>query len=300
MEILFCGTGWFPIVDAIRVRLPDGWNVRSRDFSRPLVDDVGRSEVLLPSNAPFTREVVEAARAARLLQQPAVGVDGIDLAAAKARGLPVCNAPDTNGDSVAEATMLLLLALARRLSALRRSFEAASIGLPVGTELRGKTLGLVGFGQAGRRVAAIARAMGMTVMHVRRSSPPGDLAEMLARSDFVSIHCPLTPGTRGLFGEKAFEAMKPGAMLVNCARGPIIDRAALERALASGRLAGVALDVFWEEPWDPADPLFAREDVIVLPHVGGSTDVAFGRIADIVVANAQRVARGEEPLHRVA
>jgi phosphoglycerate dehydrogenase-like enzyme len=300
MKVVFCGSGWLPIVDAIRARLPDGATIRARDLGQPLVDEVRDAEVLLPSNARFDAAVIDAARRAVLLQQPAVGVDAIDLAAARARGIPVCNTPGTNGDSVAEATILLLLSLARRVPAARRAFAAATVGEPVGTELRGKTLGLVGIGRAGSRVAALAEAIGMTVLSVRSSSPKEAFEDLLVRSDYVSIHCPLTPQTRGLFGAPAFARMKPGACLVNVARGGVVDKAALETALASGRLAGAALDAFWEEPWDPSDPLFARDDVVVLPHVAGSTDVAFGRVADVVAENVRRTMRGEPLLHRVA
>jgi phosphoglycerate dehydrogenase-like enzyme len=299
MDVVFCGSGWLPIVDAIRDRLPAGARIRARDLARPIAHEVRDADVLLPSNARFDAAVIDAARRVVLIQQPAVGVDGIDLAAARARGIPVCNAPDTNGDSVAEATVLLLLALARRLGAARRAFASRTVGEPIGRELRGKTLGLVGVGRSGSRVAALATAIGMDVRSVRSTDPPEALDDLLARSDFVSLHCPLTDRTRGLLGTAAFARMKPGACLVNVARGAIVDRAALESALDSGQLAGVALDAFWEEPWDPADPLFARENVVVLPHVAGSTDTAFGRVADIVVENVRRVVAGEPVLHRV-
>jgi phosphoglycerate dehydrogenase-like enzyme len=115
----------------------------------------------------------------------------------------------------------------------------------------------------------------------------------------VSLHGPLTDETRGLVDGAALAAMKPGAFLLNLARGAIIDRAALDAALARGHLGGVGLDVFWEEPWDPADPLFADPRVVVLPHVAGSTEESFGRIADIVVENVARIGRGEPLLHRL-
>lgn len=300
MEIVFCGSGWLPIVDTIRARLPDGVTIRARDLGKPIADEVRDAEILLPSNAPFDAAVFAAAQRVILVQQPAVGVDGIDLASARARHVPVCNAPDTNQDSVAEGTVFLLLALARRFGRARAAFARAQVGVPVGIELRGKRLGLVGFGRSGRRVAELATAIGMTVESVRSSSTRAELEGMLSRCDFVSLHCPLDARTRGLFDAAAFAAMKPGAFLVNAARGGIVDRTALEGALASGHLAGVALDAFWQEPWDPSDPLFARDDVVVLPHVAGSTDVAFGRVADIVVENVRRIRSGEPLLHRVA
>ncbi len=300
MQIVFCGTGWLPIVNAIQERLPRGCSIRVRDTSRPLADELLDAQVILPSNARIDAAAVAAPRDLRLIQQPAVGIEGVDLEAARARGVPVCNAPGMNTVALSEATLLLLLACARRLREAQRAFAEAKVGVPLGSELAGKVLGLVGFGASGRRVALCAEALGMEVRHVRSKSSRADFEELLARADYVSLHCPLTPRTRGLFDDHAFACMKPGAVLVNCARAGIVDRAALERALDTGRLAAVGMDVFWAEPWDPADPLFAREDVITLPHVGGSTRESFARIATAVVDNVERVLRGEEPRHRVA
>jgi len=159
---------------------------------------------------------------------------------------------------------------------------------------------VIGVGQSGGRLAAAARGLGMEVLSVRSTSGPAELATLLARADFVSVHCPLTPATRGLFDDAAFARMKPGAFLVNCARGAIVERTALERALASGRLGGFGADTYWEEPWDAADPLWARDDVVALPHIAGSSAEAFARNADIVAENVRRAMRGEELLHRVA
>lgn len=300
MNVVFCGSGWRAIVDVIRTRLPEGVTIRARDLARPLHDEVRDADVILPSNARIDAGVIAAAPRLRLLQQPAVGVEKIDLEAARARGVPVCNAPGTNGEAVAEAALLLVLALARRLTAARRAFAEARVGEPVGTELRGKVLGLVGRGRSGSRLAVAAEALGMEVVAATSRSSRVELEALLARADVVSLHCPLTPATRHLIDAAALARMKPGAFLVNCARGEIVDRAALEAALASGHLGGVGLDVFWQEPWDPADPLFRRDDVVTLPHVGGSTREAFTRIADLVAENIQRLRTGQPLLHRIA
>jgi len=288
MRIVFCGSGWLPMVDVIRSRLPPDVTIRLRDAARPLAEEVRDAEVLLPSNAGFDAELISAARRVLLIQQPAVGVDGIDLDAARARGIPVCNAPDTNQDSVAEVTAFLLLALARRLPLARRAFAAATVGEPIGVELRGKTLGIVGLGRAGSRVAAIATAMGLEVLGVRSSSPPGAWAELLARSDFVSLHCPLTPRTRGFFDAAMLARMKPGACLVNVARGPIVDRPALEAALASGRLGGAGLDVFEREPVPPDHPILSCAHVVLTPHNADQTpegmDLLNAGVVDNVIA----------------
>lgn len=299
MQLVFCGTGWLSIVDAIRARLPSGATIRVRDMARALVDDVREANVLVPSNARLDAAVIATPPDLRLVQQSAVGYELIDLPAARRRGVPVCNAPGTNADSVAQAALLLILALARRLPVARRMLAEARIGVPLGVELSDKTLGIVGLGRSGSRLAGAARALGMSVVSVRSTSTPAEIESLLRVSDFVSIHCPLTPATRGLFDDAAFARMKPGARLVNCARAAIVDRAALQRALETGRLAGAGLDVHWDEPWDPRDPLFARDDVVALPHVAGSTEESFARIADVVAENVRRLMAGEPLLNRV-
>jgi phosphoglycerate dehydrogenase-like enzyme len=301
VNVLFCGSGWRLIVDFVRERLPPDITIRARDLSLPLKDEVREIDVLLPSNARIDAGVIAAAPRLSFIQQPAVGVEGIDLEAARARSIPVCNAPGSNERSVAEAALLLMLALARRMPAAQRAFAEVRIGEPLGVELGEKTLGLIGgSGRSGSRLAAAADGLGMRVLSVGRSSSRADLLELAAASDFVSVHCPLTPATRGLIGAEFFARMRPGAHLINCARGGVVDRDALLAALESGRLGGAGLDTFWSEPWDPSDPLFQRGDVIALPHVAGSTREAFARIADIVAENIGRHRRGEPLLHRIA
>jgi phosphoglycerate dehydrogenase-like enzyme len=270
------------------------------DRSVPLAESVADVDVILPSNAGTPAAVIAAAPRLRLIQQPAAGVDGIDLDAARARGIPVCNAPGANHIAVAEATLLLILSLARRVPLARGAFARGEIGVPLGFELAGKTLGIVGLGQSGNALAERARALGMNVIGLRSSSVASDRRAFYAAADIVSLHCPLTPETRGLIDGEVFAAMKPGACLVNCARGAIIDRDALRAALASGRLGGVGLDVYWDEPWDPADPIFADPVVVTLPHVAGSTAESFDRISAIVVDNCIRLGRGQPLRHRVA
>jgi len=299
LDIVFCGTGWLPMVDAVRERLPEGASLRVRDPDRPMAEEVADAHVILPSNGRIDAAAIRGATNLRLIQQPAVGVDMVDLEAARARGVPVCNAPGANADALAQNALLLILALARRLPEARRAFAERRIGVPLGRELTGKVLGLVGMGRSASRLAAAAGALGMEVVSVRSTSSRQELEALLARADFVSLHCPLTPETRGLIGDPEFRLMKPDACLVNCARGPIIEREALEAALAEGRLGGVGLDVFWEEPWDPDEPLFAREDVVTLPHIGGSTVEVFARVADLVAENIRRLLAGEALLHRV-
>ena len=298
MKILFCGSGWLPIVDRIAARLPAADALASWDRKAPLVDVIAEVDVLLPSNAHISAAAITAANRLRLIQQPAAGTEGIDKAAAAARGIPVCNAPGTNHVSVAEHALFLLLALARRLPAAHRAFAAREVGTPLGIELAGKTLGIVGLGRSGSALAERARALGMNVIALGRAPSTDARDAFFRQADAFSLHCPLDDSTRGLVGEAALAAMKPGALLVNCARGGVIDRDALVRHL--DKLGGVALDVHWHEPPDPADPLYAHPHVLALPHLAGSTEEAFARIADVVVENIARIARGEPLLHRVA
>jgi len=299
LDVVFCGTGWLPMVGAVRARLPEGASLRVRDYDRPMAEEVADAHVILPSNGRIDAASIRGARNLRLIQQPAVGVDVVDLETAKACGVPVCNAPGANADALAQNALLLILALARRLPEARRAFAERHVGVPLGRELTGKVLGVIGLGRSGSRLAAAARALGMDVVGVRSTSSREELEALLSRADFVSLHCPLTPETHGLLGEAELRLMKRDACLVNCARGPIIEREALEASLVEGRLGGAGLDVFWEEPWDPDEPLFAREDVVTLPHIGGSTVEVFARVADLVAENIRRLLAGEELLHRI-
>jgi len=300
MHLLFCGSGWLPIVDAIAERLPAGATISTWDRRAPLAGAVAEVDVLLPSNAHITPDVIAAAPRLRLIQQPAAGTDLIDRTAAAARAIPICNAPGTNHVSVAETALYLLLALARRAPLAARAFAERQVGVPLAIELAGKTLGVIGMGRSGTAVAERARGLGMTVIDIGRGATAAERTAFFAASDAITIHCPLTPETRGMLDAAAFAVMRPGAMVVNVARGGVIDRAALLAALASDRLGGVGLDVHWDEPADPADPLYADPRVVALPHLGGSSVEAFGRIADVVVDNVRRLVAGEPLRHRVA
>jgi phosphoglycerate dehydrogenase-like enzyme len=219
----------------------------------------------------------------------------VDREAAAARGIPVRNVAGANAQAVAELAVFLMLALARRLPDHARSFAARVVGDPPGTELQGKTLGIVGLGATGRALARIARGFGMTVIAVRRQAAPApdhdaewvgrpeELDVLLARADFVSLHVPSTPETRGLIGAEQLAHFKPGAFLINVGRGDLVQREALMEALRSRRIGGAGLDVYWQEPPDPADPLLALDNVVATPHLGGVTDEALARLAARVI-----------------
>jgi len=236
------------------------------------------------------------------------GVDPVDVAACTARGVLVTNTPGANADAVAEITIALILSLLRRIpeaahrAKAGREWDAAR---HTGGELRGKTLGLVGFGQIGRRVCTIANAFGARVIAADPAQPPDTIRKhgaepmtldaLLATADIVSLHAPGIPATRHMIGADSIAKMKHGAMIVNCARGSLVDEASLAAALTSGRLGGAALDVLEGEPPDPASPIYDAPNVILTPHMAGSTQECLQTIARTAGEDIARVLRGEAP-----
>ncbi|HET7788463.1 MAG TPA: D-glycerate dehydrogenase [Myxococcales bacterium] len=243
-------------------------------------------------------ELLDAAPRLRVVANHAVGYDNVDVQACTARGVWVTNTPDVLTDATADLAWALILALARRLREGERLVRAgAYVGwaptMLLGRELRGRTLGILGYGRIGRAVARRAEGFGMRVLFTARGGgAPFD--ELLQQSDVLSIHCPLTKETRHLFDAAALLRMKRGALLVNTARGPIVDEAALAAALESGHLGGAALDVFEHEPLvHPA--LVNRDDVVLLPHLGSATYEARESMARIALTQVELVLRGERP-----
>jgi glyoxylate reductase len=248
----------------------------------------------------------------RVVGRMGVGYDNVDTEALRRRGVRLVNTPLPVIEPVAEHTLMLMLALARRLlpgdRAVREGRWRTPETLP-GPELRGKTLGVIGFGNTGRRVAEIAAlGFGMKVLYFDQAARPEaeqalgaarrELHPLLGESDFVSLHLSLTPATRGFLGAREFGAMKPGAYFINLARGPVVDEAALLEALRTGRLAGAGLDVFTVEPPRPDNPLLGLPNVVLAPHVGGASTES-KRGCSMVAEDVVRVLRGEAPRHLV-
>jgi glyoxylate reductase len=259
-----------------------------------------------------TGTVIQAADRLRIIASYAVGVDQIDRAAAAARGIVVTNTPNVLTDATADLTMALLLALSRRIVEGDRMVRAGGFAgwspdLLLGRELKGKVFGVVGPGRIGKAVARRARAFGMTVIAFGRSprhegdpdDPPRvSFDELLRRSDVVSIHVPLTEDTRRLFSAETFAKMKPGSLLLNTARGSIVDEIALARALEAGTLAGAGLDVYENEP--AVTPALLDDDrVVLMPHAGSATVETRREMARMVVEDVRRVLSGEKPLRPV-
>ncbi len=280
-------------------------------------DDEARLMHLLPDCdvlwhvlKPCTAAMIQAAPRLRLIQKIGVGVNTIDLDAAKARGIPVCNLPGTNSRAVAELTLALMLAVIRRIPRFDAGLRAGTWsdpGLQDGIgELGGKTVGLIGYGSIPRLLAPVLVALGCEVMFAARRPVPDAvgrqvaLETLLTEADIVSLHVPLTPETERMIDAAALARMRPGAVLVNTARGGLVDQPALVDALRSNHLAAAGLDVFAAEPTDPADPLFALPNVVVTPHIAWITTGTFDRSFSIAAENCRRVATGEPLLHRVA
>jgi phosphoglycerate dehydrogenase-like enzyme len=269
------------------------------------------ADVLLHVLERVTARVVDQAPRLKLIQKLGVGVDTIDLDAARARGIAVCNMPGANTRAVAELTLLLMLATLRRLCDLDRQTRAGggwtldsglldSLG-----ELGGRTVGLVGFGAVGKCLAPMLHGMGAKVIYASRAQTSGSpaafvsLDDLLSTADVVSLHLPLTAQTARIIDERAIGQMHRGAMLVNTARGGLVDYDSLHRALAGGHLRGAGLDVFEVEPANAEHPLFQLPNVVVTPHVAWFTGETLSRGLGVFAENCRRLREGQTLLHRV-
>lgn len=283
-----------------------------------LLDTIAEAEILVVQNQGFPHHAVDAAcltagRNLRLIQHHGVACDATDVEAATRLGLPVATIPGLNSRSVAEHGFFLLLALARRARSAQRLVTEGRMGELDCLELAGKTLCLVGLGTIGKMMAAMARGFSMRVIAVRRNPGAEEpaaagvdavfgtdrLHEVLAQADFIVLVLPLDRDTMGLIGVPEFAVMKHTALLVNMSRGPHVDRAALQAALARNAIGGFATDAYWTEPADPADDLLRDERVIVTPHMGGKSIESIHRCVNAVRENIERVARGEAPVNVV-
>ncbi len=263
-----------------------GWNVivsNPKEFAKHL----GEAEALIVRSAvQVNAAVLKQAPKLRVIGRAGVGVDNVDLAAATAAGVLVMNTPGGNAVSVAEHTIALMLSMARFIPQASASTKAGKWEKKrfLGSELRGKTVGIIGLGSIGREVVKRARAFEMRILAhdpyvtAQIAKDLGiqlvALPELYRNSDYITIHVSLTPQTDKLLNKEAFAQMKKGVRVVNCARGELLDEAALKEAIESGKVAGAALDVFLKEPTDASYPLFALDQVLATPHIGGSTEEA--------------------------
>ncbi len=281
------------------------WCTDDETFYRELPE----ADVVWHVLRPLSESDLARATRARLVHKFGAGVNTIDVDAATRHGIAVANMPGANAPSVAEGTVLLMLAAVRRLPVLDRATRDGR-GWPSDPQLGETvrdigacTVGLVGYGNIAKRVANIVAAMGATVLHTstRDDGRPGwrPMSELLAASDLVSLHLPLTADTEGLIDRAAIAGMKPAAVLVNTSRGPIVDEHALAEALRDGRLAAAGLDVFGIEPVPPDNPLLGLDNVVLTPHVTWYTVDTMGRYLGEAVANCRRLRYGQQLAHVV-
>lgn len=260
------------------------------------------ADILLTNKMPLTEESMRRLPRLKYIGVTATGYNVVDVEAAAARGILVSNVPNYSTDSVAQLAMALLLELCHHVAKHSEQVHQGAwtkspdfcFRLTPQVELAGKTMGLVGFGQIGRRMAILARAFGMRVVAVgsgRTARPNDDLAEwttledLLRMSDVISLHCPLTPETAGLIDEARIALMKRSAFLINTSRGPLVDEEALALALREGRIAGAGLDVLSVEPPLPGNPLLGAPNCVITPHIAWATKEARGRLMDTVIDN---------------
>ncbi|MCY1021182.1 2-hydroxyacid dehydrogenase [Pyxidicoccus sp. MSG2] len=263
---------------------------------------------------PVDARLLAAAPSLRAVSNVAVGYDNIDVPACTARRIPVGHTPGVLTDTTADFAFALLMGLARRVAEADAFVRAGkwrtwSPTLLLGTDIHGATLGIVGLGAIGAAVARRARGFGMRVLYVGRNPRPEleaelgarrvDKATLLAESDVVSLHVPLSPETRHWLGRAELAAMKPGALLVNTARGGVVDQEALIEALRDGRLGGAALDVMDPEPLPAASPLMTLPNVLLAPHIASASHATRGRMASMAVDNLLAALEGRRPPHCV-
>ena len=278
---------------------------------RGFEQSLGSCEALLHVLEPVTADHMAKAPNLRLIQKIGVGVNTIDLDAAKSRNISVCNMPGTNSQGVAEQTLLLMLSALRRapyLDQLTRAGKGWDFSVELQdqlSEISGKTVGFVGYGEIPKRLTSVLNAMDAKVIYTATAPKNVDdatfcnLDNLLRQSDIVSLHIPLTEETDKLINAAALAKMKTGAVLVNTARGGVVDQDALVDALKSGQLAAAGLDVFDQEPVNPNSPLLALDNVALSPHIGWLTRETMDRSFVVAAENCVRLKDGRDLLHRV-
>lgn len=278
-----------------------------------LLGAVAEADYVLTQFAPITARVIAAMTRARLIVRYGIGVDNVDLDAARDRGIPVCNVPAYCIDEVADHTLALLLAATRRLASNGRLVRAGGWGLAVPLDqmrsLRGMTVGIVGFGRIGRAVADRLRGFGCRLLAADPNVPASEFAAhgasavplevLLAESDAVTLHCPSMPATRHLINREAIARLKPGAILINVARGDVVETAALVDALQDGRISAAGLDVVESEPPPAESPLRMLDGVLVTSHIASTSAQAVRTLRESAAAAIARSIRGEPPIHVV-
>ena len=274
------------------------------DFSEPAeaAERMADAEIVLTNKTVITREMIESHPHLRMIGVLATGFNVVDTVAAAERHIPVCNVPSYATDAVAQYTFALLLELCHRVGAHNQAVqegrwtqgrEFCFWDYPQ-IELSGKTMGLIGYGRIGKAVERIARAFDMTVLHTTPSGREGSVSldEVLRQSDVISLHCPLTKENRHLISHETIAKMKPGVLLINTGRGPLVDEAALREALLNGHVAGAAMDVTEQEPIPADSPLLGLDNCLITPHIAWAAKEARQRLMNTVVENVRAFLQG--------
>jgi len=313
MKILFAApeNAWGGFLNLIQSAVPEHEFEATGGFH---IETLKGVDVLIPTMTTVTQDTLKGCDGLKLIQQCGSGLELVDVDAAVAQGIRVANVPTDisgNADSVAEVGIYMMIGLSRNVHAMARSLSEKKMGFPQGRALFGRTVGLVGLGGIAQALIRRLKTFDVKLMGVKRHDPqkarqqldlawvgtPDELPVLLQQSDFVILCLPVTAKSKGIMNRHTFKQMKKDAFLINLSRGGLVDRQDLEDALAAGEIAGAGLDVFWEEPPDPDDPVFSH-NVVATPHIGGSTDNAMKGIVAHVTANIRRVAENKEPLYQ--
>ncbi len=305
MRILVCD----PVgEDGISYLKKNGHEIISQPDITPedLMSAVGDVDALIVrGRTKVTHEIIENGQKLKVIARSGTGVDNIDVAAAGEHGIVVVNAPGANAESVAEHAMSFMLAFARNLVPTVNTLKSGKWSKFDfhGMELKGKTLGIVGFGHIGSRVAALGAAFGMRVIVFSHKAPENQeavsLSQLLSESDFVSLHVPLTDETEGFIGVKELASMKKTAFLINTSRGAVVDENALVHALKTGQIRGAALDVYTSEPLSPESPLLRLSNVLLTPHVAADSSEGENRASLLIAHDIDRVSKNQKPQREV-
>jgi phosphoglycerate dehydrogenase-like enzyme len=301
--------------DVVRA-LGERHNLRIYDKEQPLTPQFADIDVVIDhGGSAGTRAMLDVAGSAKLWQVLGTGLDHFDLDYWRAKGMPVANCPGPfSATALAECAMMLILMLARQYPVAQANLQRGVLYEPLGRELEGLRLGIIGFGASGIELAKRAKTFGLrlSAIDIRAVSlaevqsygldfvgTPADLEHLLTEVDILSLHLHLTHETRHIINARRLALMKPDAFLINVARGALVDEAALEQALLAGKLGGAGLDAYSQEPPDVRAPLFHLPNVIAMPHTAGTTDGTSRKRAQCCADNVDRIAAGLEPLYRV-
>ena len=313
MKIVLCSTHFPHCSETLRHHLPDDTIIACP--AEEVLSATRDADVVVPTMHRVDAEIIRATSAG-MIHQFGVGLEGVDIPVATEQGIYVANVPGQEGAgnaaSVSEHAIFLMLALARKFPQAAENVRSGVFGSPMGKGLLDKTVAILGAGSIGTELASRLRHFDVRLLGLKQHPSerikeeygfdflggPHDLRHVLAEADFVVLALPVTPYTREVINAQALASMKNTAYLINVGRGPVIDHDALVTALANKDIAGAALDVFWDEPTDPADPLF-QQNVIATPHTAGVTDLSYNDIARGLAANVNRLRAGAPPINCV-